>query len=661
MNKIEFLANIDKYKGEDHSTFLKHYGILGQKWGQRRWQNSDGTFNEEGKKRYFGQSLNKKDAKKLVDDVKKENPEVSSKKLQKLVGEKVNEEKIGHLWESDYVKKQAKAMYKNNEITKEQYKIMLDAAKNIRKTEEKQLEEAEKLEKSIMDGKKISWSKVGELVESEKCDNIRKDYDEAFKNIYQDQQNKLNELFEDYNKESYAYRAKSGILNYLYDPLFGDSIGDLANNIRLYTWDDLDQGCNSSQYVYLQDKGYNDKQIQEMSKKDQAKFDEMKEISRQLVEQDPVLCLMSDKAKEEIADKINWNKMIGNNNRGHWYLNDADEGTGYDKGEHRDEMNKIYNKLSKAGNEDYGNGWWNLSKAIYNLNLSDKKYTELTDADWKAINAEVRELNKLGSNQKIGSWTEADQAKHMEDFRNWQEVGKKVKMPGGDVRVIYDSDEEYYDDDAKRIILKNADLIHKMDKALSKGDSNKYMKLRNSNFEDDYEKDLVEEFIRDKRILDEYNNTINDLNKLSKKKGIKVNVESYDDIDMNLDGESNGRRAAFETDFIKHPENIKKYKENCEKVLNNYDKFNEELIDKLSDKYYNAYKNTWGYETHPLTKEQFKKTFEKATGTLYPASNGNGATFEGEISYNPYEGPLKNYLFFDYDLLNKTFGYIDEE
>lgn len=54
MNRIEFLANLDKYNGEDHSTFLQHYGILGQKWGQRRWQNADGTFNTEGKIRYFG-------------------------------------------------------------------------------------------------------------------------------------------------------------------------------------------------------------------------------------------------------------------------------------------------------------------------------------------------------------------------------------------------------------------------------------------------------------------------------------------------------------------------------------------------------------------------------------------------------------------------------
>ena len=31
---------------------LYHHGILGQKWGIRRYQNEDGTLTEEGKKRY---------------------------------------------------------------------------------------------------------------------------------------------------------------------------------------------------------------------------------------------------------------------------------------------------------------------------------------------------------------------------------------------------------------------------------------------------------------------------------------------------------------------------------------------------------------------------------------------------------------------------------
>lgn len=35
-----------------HDYYISHHGILGQKWGKRRYQNPDGTLTEEGKKRY---------------------------------------------------------------------------------------------------------------------------------------------------------------------------------------------------------------------------------------------------------------------------------------------------------------------------------------------------------------------------------------------------------------------------------------------------------------------------------------------------------------------------------------------------------------------------------------------------------------------------------
>lgn len=45
---------------------LCHYGIKGQKWGVRRFQNSDGSYTSEGKRR--AQQQEKKDPVKEMKD-----------------------------------------------------------------------------------------------------------------------------------------------------------------------------------------------------------------------------------------------------------------------------------------------------------------------------------------------------------------------------------------------------------------------------------------------------------------------------------------------------------------------------------------------------------------------------------------------------------------
>ena len=37
------------YYATDNSSYLKHHGVLGQKWGIRRYQNEDGTYTDLGK------------------------------------------------------------------------------------------------------------------------------------------------------------------------------------------------------------------------------------------------------------------------------------------------------------------------------------------------------------------------------------------------------------------------------------------------------------------------------------------------------------------------------------------------------------------------------------------------------------------------------------
>lgn len=62
-----------------YNDYLKHHGIKGQKWGIRRYQNSDGTLTSEGKRRYGSVLEAQSKSKRILNSVKEWNKKVNEK------------------------------------------------------------------------------------------------------------------------------------------------------------------------------------------------------------------------------------------------------------------------------------------------------------------------------------------------------------------------------------------------------------------------------------------------------------------------------------------------------------------------------------------------------------------------------------------------------
>ena len=105
-----------------YSTELYHHGILGQRWGVRRFQNSDGTLTSEGKKRYESKT-SYGTARKIYKDFNEGYAKIGSKYNDKM--------------------SKLKSQKKNKEITKEEYKTAKkDARQKANANVEKEREAA---------------------------------------------------------------------------------------------------------------------------------------------------------------------------------------------------------------------------------------------------------------------------------------------------------------------------------------------------------------------------------------------------------------------------------------------------------------------------------------------------------------------------------------
>ena len=133
--------------------YLAHHGILGQKWGIRRYQNADGSLTAEGQRRYGVYSSHKKTADKFNSMTKQMEKSKELRKDPKFMKEY---EKAGSNWE-----KAMKAY-----ATDKDYRKSVKSGKNIANSM------ANKITDTTLKGQNIASSK-----EKERYSKVAKSYE----------------------------------------------------------------------------------------------------------------------------------------------------------------------------------------------------------------------------------------------------------------------------------------------------------------------------------------------------------------------------------------------------------------------------------------------------------------------------------------------------
>lgn len=512
MNRHEFYDSLNKYRANS----LTHYGTLGQKWGVRKWQNYDGTFNEAGKKRYFGtgkfepvskdeqgdkinskvneiyknykpndynRALNQSDLsndewwklkkelnKKLytedekyskivndenvknalqeylntIDDTHKEEQRIYSEEFRKSNPKAENFDGDGtEFWyefaNKDIVDKGDKAYWNLREaVSKNSFKngkwdhemldkVMSDINEIVEKEQDsdkiynalkentdvdfrnnnekigsnpdkKAIKEGKKLEKELAKSMNKSWEEREKLQDKilndpkykEVFDNLTKLNNEKLAKEY----SRLNEIFDDYEKNETENVAKGGIASWMLDG--NTKMGDLGRGAWLYLFEDLNQGYANAESLYTRyEKNIDKKEIDYLYDKLHNNKDLHKENIQYLKDNNKALSQINDSQLLMLVRKNEGNNP--NNKTGaYWDLYNAADDSVQNGNKERDaykEAKKVAQKLNKScGNDD--NGWNWLNKAIENLGMDDIDYEDMTQADWDKLNAEVNRLKK---------------------------------------------------------------------------------------------------------------------------------------------------------------------------------------------------------------------------------------------------------------------------
>lgn len=205
-------------RNDFESNYLAHHGILGQKWGVRRYQNPDGSLTEAGRKRY-GVSEGKG-----VSDISSERGiKRRTKDLKKAI--KINEKKRG----KEHSKIENNLLLNAFGVNKRRANKISDYSENIKKGKE-ELDKLNKLQENFKSTKKDQKQLSKDVVDSVKKNgwNGNDEAREKIKNaVSKEQQDTLRKKYKEWQK---AFNAEEGFYESKeYQKAHNDAYNDTFN------------------------------------------------------------------------------------------------------------------------------------------------------------------------------------------------------------------------------------------------------------------------------------------------------------------------------------------------------------------------------------------------------------------------------------------------
>lgn len=149
------------------ASYLMHYGVNGQKWGVRRYQNPDGSLTPEGKEHYGLGSSQVEAMKADISSMYKKNGKAKGMKADSLIKTKAAYKKSKYdQIDEDTKEEYEKSILKMKSANKATMANMLskDAAEKAKKEVDKMADEifgSDKMLKQVNDGFNYTWSTVG--------------------------------------------------------------------------------------------------------------------------------------------------------------------------------------------------------------------------------------------------------------------------------------------------------------------------------------------------------------------------------------------------------------------------------------------------------------------------------------------------------------------